>query len=73
MRTALRDALQGDKGEEGGTVPSPPRRRVMEDNSEASAALQRGSDQGRRDLRRAEAQDQDFVPGESSSSDSSSS
>ena len=44
MRTALRDALQGDRGEEGGTVPAAPRPRVEEDNSEASAALQRGSD-----------------------------
>ena len=72
MRTALRDALQGDRGEEGGTVPAPPRPRVEEDNSEASGALQRGSDQGRRDLRLAEAQDQDFVPGDSSTSDSDS-
>ena len=54
MRTALRDALQGDRGEEGGTVPAPPRPRVEEDDSEASTALQRGSDQGRRDLRLAE-------------------
>ena len=72
MRTALRDALQGDRGEEGGTVPAPPRPRVEEDDSEASAALQRGSDQGRRDLRVAEAQDQDFVPGDSSTSESDS-
>ena len=72
MRTALRDALQGDRGEEGGTVPAPPRPRVEEDDSEASADLQRGSDQGRRDLRLAEAQDQDFVPGDSSTSDSDS-
>ena len=57
MRTALRDALQGDRGEEGGTVPAPPRRRVEEDDFEASAALQRGSHQGRRDVRRGEAQD----------------
>ena len=46
MRTALRVALQGDKGEEGGTVPAPSRPRVEEDDSVASAALQRGSDQG---------------------------
>ena len=72
MRAALRDALQCDRGEEGGTVPAPPRPRVEEDDSEASAALQWGSDQGRRDLRLAEAQDQDFVPGDSSTSDSGS-
>ena len=57
MRSALRDALQSDRGEQGGTVPAPPRQRVEEDDSEASAALQRGLDQGRRGLRRAEAQD----------------
>ena len=72
MRTALRDALQGDRGEEGGTGLAPPRLRVEEDDSEASVALPRGSDQGRRDLRLAEAQDQNFVPGDSSASDSDS-
>ena len=46
MRTALRDALQGDRGEEGGAVPAPPRPRVEEDDSEASVALMRGSNQG---------------------------
>ena len=45
LRTAPRDALQGDRGEEGGTVPAPPKRRVEEDDFEASVALQRGSDQ----------------------------
>ena len=42
IRTALHDALQGDRGKMGGTVPAPPRRRVEEHNCEASAALQRG-------------------------------
>ena len=57
MRIALRDAIRDDRGEEGGTVPAPPRRWVEEDDSEASGAPQRGSDQGRRDLRLAEAHD----------------
>ena len=76
MRTALRDIVRGDTqnmGEEGGAVFAPPWRRVeAEDNSEAPAALQRGSDQGRSDLRRAEARDRDLVPGDSSGSESSS-
>ena len=75
MRTTPCDALQADtedRGEEGGAVTAPPRRRVEgEDNSDA--ALQRGSDQGRRDQRRAEARHQDFVPDDSSSSSESTS
>ena len=68
---ALRSAMQADThdgGGGGGTVAAPARRRVEEeDNSEAPAVLQRGWDQPRRYLRRAEARDQDFVPGDSSS------
>ena len=67
--TVLRNALQGatqDWGRGGGAVPSLPRRRVTEeDDSEASVALPRGSDQGRRELRCAKVQDQEFVPGDS--------
>ena len=55
MCTALRNAPH-DGGEGGGTVPALPTRRVREeDDSEASGALQRGSYQGQKDVRRAEA------------------
>ena len=61
-----RTAAEGGGGERGEDIPAPPRTKVEEeDNSKAPAALQRDSDQGRRDLRRAEAQNLDFVHGES--------
>ena len=55
------------------TVPALPRPRVTKDGSEASGALRRESDQGRTDLRHAEVQDQDFVPGHSLSESETSS
>ena len=55
-------------------VPAPPRGRAEEeDNFEAPAALHRCFDQGRRDVRRVEARDPDFVPSDSSSHSGSSS
>ena len=74
MRTAIRDAVQAEEQDVGSGVPSPHRRTVQdEDNSEAPSALHRGSAQGRRDLRLAEARHPDIAPGDSSSDSGSSS
>ena len=72
IRTPICKARQGhtqDRSGEGwGGVTSLPRRWMEEeDNGKAPAALQRGCDRVRRELRRGEARDLDFVPCGSSS------
>ena len=69
QRPARRYRARGEGG-----VSTRLRRRVEEeDNCEAPASLQSGHDQWSRDLRRAEARDPDFVPGDSLSDLASSS